>query len=255
MKVSFSIPAHNEEAVIAQCLQSVLAEIKRSGVNAEVVVVNNASKDRTREIALGFPGVRVVDEFKKGLTYARAAGMYATDGEIIANVDADTMLPPGWLSTVAERFSGDPKLVALSGPFIYYDLSALDRALTRGFYGIGYLLHLLNHYVLHTGAMLQGGNFVIRRDAFIRVGGFDTTIAFYGEDTDVARRLAKVGRVTWTWKLPMYASGRRLKNDGVIRTGWHYTLNHLSVIFLKRPATMVYSDIREGGAPSSLIPH
>ena len=249
MKVSFSIPAYNEEAVIARCLKSVLVEIKRSGIDAEVVVVNNASTDRTKEIASGFPGVRVVDEIKKGLTHARAAGMRATDGDIIANVDADTMLPPGWLATVAARFSADPKLVALSGPFIYYDLSATDRALTRGFYFIGYLLHLLNHYVLRTGAMLQGGNFVIRRDAFERVGGFDTSIAFYGEDTDVACRLAQVGKVAWTWKLPMYASGRRLKNEGAIKSGWRYTLNHFFVIFLKRPATTNYKDIREGVAP------
>ena len=250
MKISFSIPAYNEEAVIAQCLQSVLAEIERSGVDAEVVVVNNASKDRTGEIASGFPGVRVVDELTKGLVHARAAGMRETDGELIANVDADTMLPPGWLSTVAAKFEANPRLVALSGPFIYYDLSAMDRALTRGFYGIGYLLHLLNHHVLRTGAMLQGGNFVIHRKAFQSVGGFDTSIAFYGEDTDVACRLAKVGRVTWTWQLPMYASGRRLKKEGVIKSGWQYTLNHLSVIFLKRPATVTYKDIRER-APSA----
>jgi cellulose synthase/poly-beta-1,6-N-acetylglucosamine synthase-like glycosyltransferase len=245
MKVSFSIPAYNEEAVIAQCLRSVLEEIQRSGVSAEVVVVNNASTDRTREIAAGFPGVRVVDEFEKGLTHARAAGMRATDGDIIANVDADTMLPPGWLTTVAKKFGADPELVALSGPFIYYDLSTLDRTLTRVFYGIGYVLHLFNHYVLRNGAMLQGGNFVIRRDAFQSVGGFDTSIAFYGEDTDVACRLAKVGKVTWTWSLPMYASGRRLKKEGIVASGWRYTINHLSVIFLKRPVTVLYKDIRE----------
>lgn len=245
MKVSFSIPAYNEEAVIGRCLESVLAEIARSGVEAEVVVVNNASTDRTKEVAERFPGVRVVDEYKKGLTHARAAGMRATDGEILANIDADTMLPEGWLATVAEAFERDQKLVALSGPFLYYDLSALDRGLTRVFYFIGYLLYLVNHFVLRAGAMLQGGNFVIRRGAFERVGGFDTSIAFYGEDTDVACRLAKVGKVVWTWNLPIYASGRRLKAEGIALTGWRYTLNHLSVIFFRRPATETYRDIRE----------
>lgn len=245
MKVSFSIPAYNEEAFIGKCLRSVLAEIARSGVDAEVVVVNNASTDRTKEIALSFRGVCVVDEYKKGLTHARAAGMRATDGEVIANVDADTMLPKGWLTTVARRFEGDKKLVALSGPFIYYDLSLVDRALTRFFYFVGYLMYLVNHFILRTGAMLQGGNFVIRRDAFEQIGGFDTSIAFYGEDTDVACRLAKVGKVVWTWQLPIYSSGRRLEVEGIVTTGWRYTLNHLSVIFLKRPATQTYRDIRE----------
>lgn len=244
MKVSFSIPAYNEEASIERCLRSVLAEIARSGVDAEVVVVNNASTDRTKEIAEKFPGVLVIDEYKKGLTHARAAGMRATTGEIIANVDADTVLPSGWLTTVAKRFERDEKLVALSGPFIYHDLSLADRALTRLFYFVGYLMYLVNHFVLRAGAMLQGGNFVIRRDAFEQVGGFDTSIAFYGEDTDVACRLARVGRVVWTWALPIYSSGRRLKAEGIVATGWRYTLNHLSVIFLKRPATEAYRDIR-----------
>jgi glycosyltransferase involved in cell wall biosynthesis len=54
MKLAFVIPAYNEEALIGKCLESVLAEIKRSGVNAEVIVVNNASKDRTGEIARSF---------------------------------------------------------------------------------------------------------------------------------------------------------------------------------------------------------
>ncbi|HCR52540.1 TPA: glycosyl transferase family 2 [Candidatus Kaiserbacteria bacterium] len=250
MKVSFSIPAYNEEAAIGGCLRSVLAEIERSGVSAEVVVVDNASTDRTKEVASGFPGVRVVSEATKGLTHARAAGMRATDGDILANIDADTLLPPGWLTTVATRFSADPRLVALSGPFIYYDLSPFGRALTRFFYGIGYLFHLFNHYVLRTGAMLQGGNFVIRRDAFERAGGFDTSIVFYGEDTDVACRLAKVGKVTWTWQLPVYSSGRRLKAEGIVTMGWRYTLNHLSVIFLRRPATTHYKDVRERKVPN-----
>jgi glycosyltransferase involved in cell wall biosynthesis len=254
MKLSFVIPAYNEELLIAQCVRSVLAEIERSGIPAEVVVVNNASTDRTKEIALGFKGVRVVDEPTKGLTYARSAGMHATNGEIIANIDSDTMLPIGWLTTVTTRFASDPELVALSGPFIYYDLHPFQRVSVRIFYMVGYVLHLFNHYVLRKGAMLQGGNFVIRRDAFERVGGFNTSIAFYGEDTDVACRLAKVGKVVWTWKLPVYASGRRLKAEGIVKTGWRYTLNHLSVIFLKKPATAKYTDIRVSQDAASFLP-
>jgi glycosyltransferase involved in cell wall biosynthesis len=74
MKISFVIPAYNEEAVIAKCLESVQKELTRTPCEVEVVVVNNASTDKTREIALTFPGVRVVNEEKKGLVFARAAG-------------------------------------------------------------------------------------------------------------------------------------------------------------------------------------
>src|SRR3990167_4676451 len=76
MKISFVIPAHNEEAVIGKCLASVFKEINRSrtSIDTEVVVVDNASTDRTREEALKFPNVTVVRENLKGLVYARRAG-------------------------------------------------------------------------------------------------------------------------------------------------------------------------------------
>jgi glycosyltransferase involved in cell wall biosynthesis len=244
MKVSFSIPAYNEEAIIGKCIESVLAEIQRSGVPAEIVVINNASTDRTRDVASQYPGVRVVDEMEKGLTRARAAGMRVSDGDIIANIDADTLVPPGWLTTVRKRFSNNPNLVALSGPYIYYDLSFFERGLANLFYAIGYGTYIIFHYVLRTGGMLQGGNFVIRRDAFEKVGGFDKSIAFYGEDTDVARRLTKVGEVVWTWQLPMYTSGRRIKAEGIVTVGFRYTLNYFAVNILGKPATKMYRDIR-----------
>jgi glycosyltransferase involved in cell wall biosynthesis len=245
MKISFVIPAYNEEAIIGQCLESVQRELASGVYDAEVVVVNNASTDHTKEIALSFPGVRVVDESIKGLVAARAAGFKATDGQIVANIDADVMLIPGWIEKVFAAFA-DERVVALSGPFIYYDLSIFSRALVKIFYYVGYGLHIFTHYVLGVGAMLQGGNFIIRRDAFEKVGGFDTSIAFYGEDTDVAKRLSKVGTIKWTFKLPVYTSGRRLKAEGIFYMSAKYTINHLWITFFGHPYTKKYIDIRPG---------
>lgn len=244
MKLAFVIPAYNEETLIGPCIESVLCEVERSGCNAEIVVVNNASTDRTRQVAEGYEGVRVVDEHQKGLVHARHAGFEATSAELVANIDSDTMLPPGWIAEVQRNFERDPKLVGLSGPFIYYDLSTFDQALVRVFYYAAYLIYLVNHYVLHVGSMIQGGNFVIKRSAWVSVGGFDKSIAFYGEDTDVAKRLSRVGKVRWTFKLPMRTSGRRLKEEGVFRTGWTYVVNYFWVTFAGRPLTKDYNDIR-----------
>lgn len=246
MKISFSIPAYNEETRIARCLESVQKEIARARYekDAEVIVVNNASTDRTKEIASKFPGVRVVDETRKGLTWARQAGFVASTGELVANVDSDTMLPPGWLDTVMREFERDPNLVALSGPFIYYDLPAISRFWVKCFYGIGYATYLANKHILRVGAMLQGGNFVVRRSAMEKIDGFDTSINFYGEDTDVARRLNKVGNVKWTFRLPMYASGRRLAHEGIVKIGLRYALNYMWTTFAKKPWSEEYIDIR-----------
>jgi cellulose synthase/poly-beta-1,6-N-acetylglucosamine synthase-like glycosyltransferase len=243
-QLSFVIPAYNEEALIGACLESVLTEIRRSGVDAEVVVVNNASADRTGEIARGYAGVKVVDEPKKGLVNARHAGFENSTGPLVANIDSDTIVPEGWLTTVVKSFAADPKLVCLSGPYIYYDMSAWNRFLIRLFYILTWLIYALNHYVLRVGSVVQGGNFVFRRDAWLKAGGFDTSIAFFGEDTDVAVRLSKVGKVKWTWGLPMKTSGRRLEKEGVFRTAGTYTLNFFWVTFRGKPATVDYTDVR-----------
>jgi cellulose synthase/poly-beta-1,6-N-acetylglucosamine synthase-like glycosyltransferase len=249
MKISFVIPAYNEEAYIGACLTSVQKELARvrltkSNVEAEIVVVNNASTDNTKMLAQRFARVRVIDEPHKGLVRARKAGFDATSGELVANIDADTIVPEGWLTTVLTEFAKNNNLVALSGPYRYYDLSKWRRLQVNVFYVFTWGLHVINHYVLGAGAILQGGNFVIRRDAWERAGGFDTSIEFYGEDTDVAKRLSKQGLVVWTWRLPMYTSGRRLAKEGTLRMAFTYSANYFWMTFLGRPFSKTYIDVR-----------
>ncbi|WP_375452123.1 glycosyltransferase family 2 protein [uncultured Devosia sp.] len=245
MKLAFVIPAYNEEALIGKCLQSVMAEIARSQADAQIIVVNNASTDRTGEIARSFTGVRVVDEPKKGLVNARDAGFAASEGaELVANIDSDTMVPPGWIDTVLQQFGRDPKLVCLSGPYVYYDMSPWSRLLVTAFYGLTYAIYILNRYLLRVGSVVQGGNFVFKRAAWAAVGGYDRSIQFFGEDTDVAVRLSKVGSVKFTFALKMKTSGRRLEKEGVFKTAGTYTLNFFWVTFRGKPATKDYTDIR-----------
>jgi cellulose synthase/poly-beta-1,6-N-acetylglucosamine synthase-like glycosyltransferase len=245
MKLAFVIPAYNEEALIGKCLESVVAEVKRTGRDAGIIVVNNASTDRTGEIARSFAGVTVVDEPKKGLVNARDAGFAASLGyDLVANIDSDTIVPVGWLDTVYREFDADPKLVCLSGPYVYYDMSPWNRFLISMFYGLTYLIYVVNRFVLRVGSVVQGGNFVFKRAAWEQVGGYDRSIQFFGEDTDVAVRLSKVGGVKWTFALKMKTSGRRLEKEGVFRTAGTYTLNFFWVTFRGKPVTKDYTDIR-----------
>lgn len=243
------IPAYNEERYLPACLESILAQTSHLGEQVEIIVVNNASSDRTRDVALSYPGVIVVDEMRKGLPYARQAGFAASRGELIANVDSDSRLTPGWVAQVLDTFAEFERkgksLVALSGPVVYYDLSPSQRVSVRLFYLLAFVLYALNRYVLRAGSMVQGGNFVLRRDALASIGGFNTSIAFYGEDTDIARRLNRVGKVVFTFQLKMYSSARRLKQEGMFTIGMRYTINYLWTTFRKKPFTEEYIDIRE----------
>ena len=92
--------------------------------------------------------------------------------------------------------------------------------------------------------MVVGGNFAVRREALEKIGGFNKDINFYGEDTDTARRLYKVGKVKFSQKFFMYTSARRLKGEGFVLTAYRYVINFLSEVFTGKPFTNEYKDIR-----------
>ena len=269
MRLSFVVPAYNEEAYLPACLDSICEQIRTLPAGTcEIIVVNNASTDRTREVALRYPGVTVVDEPRKGLTFARQAGFAASTGALIANVDADSRLTPNWVTNVLTTFaeaeantaakssaaaksntSARPEahrpLAAFSGPLVYYDLTPRQRLLVHVFYMTAWTTYAINRYILRVGSMVQGGNFVVSRASLEAIGGFNTAISFYGEDTDIARRLNDVGEVRFTFDLKMSSSARRLKSEGMLTMAARYSINYLWTTFFKRPYTETYIDIRE----------
>lgn len=233
MKISFVIPAHNEETYLADCLRSILADIERTpSQHAEIIVVNNASTDKTDKIAHGFKDVKVINEPRKGTSYARQAGFIASTGELIANIDADTRLPSGWVKKVLAAFENDKELLALSGLYEFYDLSRFSKFWIFLYYRIAYLISWLK-----IGPIMQGGNMVIRRSALEKIHGYDVRFTFYGDDADLGRRLQSIGKTEFLLNLPALTSGRRLKREGLLRMGIRYGLNYFSTIFLKRPWT------------------
>lgn len=244
MKLSFVIPAHNEEHYLGRCLESIAKARAGKKYDIEVIVVDNASTDATAQVAECFKDVRVVREPRKGLAQARQSGFAAATGDLIANVDADTMLPPGWVETVFTDFTDNSNLVALSGPPIFYDVPERVNSWVKVFNAAGLFTHWLNSRVFHVSAVLQGGNFVVRRSALEKIGGFNPEFSFYGEDADIAKRLHKIGEVRYTSKLPMYMSGRRVMAEGKFTIAYRYALNYLWTNMFGRPFTTKSKVIR-----------
>ena len=237
MNISIVVPAYNEEKYIGDCLKSITAN--RTGDILEIIVIDNASTDSTFDIAKTFPGVRVVQEPQKGLTRARQRGLMEAKGDLVAYLDADTRMPPGWAAIVMKEFAKRPNMVSLSGPFRYYDLPQLKKALAEG-------LWMLTAMPIFwaIGFMVLGANFVAKRTVLLQIGGFDTTIAFYGEDTNIAWRLSKVGTARFDMHFFIIGSGRRLIEEGIVRTFWRYAMNYLSTALYHKPLTQPYNDIR-----------
>src|ERR1022692_4292905 len=98
--VSVIVPARDEEACLGICLESLVAQ---AGVSFEVIVVDDGSTDRTREIAQSFPVVRVVDPGPlplgwTGKSNALVAGANGARGEWLLFTDADTVHRAGSLA-------------------------------------------------------------------------------------------------------------------------------------------------------------
>ena len=122
------------------------------------------------------PGVRVIDEPRKGLVVARERGRHEASGELLVYVDADCRAPLTWLERIERRFARRPSLLALSGNYRFYDWDWWGRTLLRAYdFTLGPATHILVKYILRIGVVFYGGNFAVRRDALDRIGGFDTT--------------------------------------------------------------------------------
>ena len=241
MKLSFVIPAYNEEAYIGRCLESIVKALgqKPAGYEAEIIVINNASTDRTKEIAESVPGVRVVDEPNKGLTKARQRGLQEAQGELLAYIDADSYVAEHWFPIMEHEFATKPKLVSLSGPYRYYDLSGWKKFLAE----LGWDIAAPTLYFFAPYIVL-GGNFTAKKEALIAMGGFDASIDFYGEDMDIAWRLHELGTVLFRMDFFVYSSGRRLTGEGLFKTYLVYAINSLWEVIFHRPFTKTSKDIR-----------
>jgi glycosyltransferase involved in cell wall biosynthesis len=244
MKISIVIAAYNEEACLAQTIRSALAQ---ECSDFEVIVVNNASTDRTEEIARGFPHVAVVCEPRQGLPRAREAGRLAASGDIIANLDADCLPGRDWLSKGSAYFN-DARVVAASGPYDYYDGGLFFRCVSRCTQMSVYWLvsKIIQLPGIRAGAVMIGGNNLIRAEALKKAGGYNTALTFYGEDTDTAKRLSKHGKVVFSRRLVMKTSARRFKAEGVIKL----ELKYLRVFF----KTIMAKELASAPEPGSAVP-
>ncbi len=242
MRISVIVCAHNEAQYLAACLHSLLAQTRAPD---EILVINNASTDSTRSVAEAIASVRVVDEPRKGLVVARETGRVMAAGEVLVYVDADCRAPLMWLARIEERFAADPRLIALSGPYRFYDWDWWGCLLIRAYdYTLAPLTQLLVKYILRLGTIFYGGNFAARRAALERIGGFDTSIEFHGEDTNVGRRLFVVGRVSLFQDCYLFTSARRYKAMGKGAVFRLYVRNFTSELLRGRPKDTTHIDVR-----------
>jgi len=242
LRISVIVCAHNEGRYLQACLHSLLAQTR---LPDEILVINNASTDATRAVAEEVSRVMVVDEPRKGLVVARETGRRHATGDLLVYVDADCRAPLMWLERVSRRFDRDPALTGLSAPYRFYDWDWRGRLLIRAYdVTLAPATQVLIKHVLQLGTIFYGGNFAVRRDALERIGGFDTSIDFHGEDTNLGRRLFRAGKVGLYHDCWLYTSARRYVAMGKGRVFRLYVRNFTSELLRHRPKDTSHLDVR-----------
>ena len=102
--VAVIVAAHNEESVIARRLENLL-ELDYPAERLELVVSSDASSDRTEEIALQFPGVRVISNPRGGKVAAQDRAVRQTETEVVAFSDANATWAPDALRNLVRPFA------------------------------------------------------------------------------------------------------------------------------------------------------
>jgi len=186
MLFSVIIPSYNRARFIEATLESVRAQECQ---DYETIVVDDGSTDETMSILGRHPSVQVLRQDNKGRGPARNYGVSKSSGEYIAFLDSDDIWFPWTLQTFADviRDQNEPDLIAARLFEFWNDreLEAIKKAPLEVDVFDDY--YAASHKSYFVGACMT----IIRREAFLAVGGF-TSRPIYAEDCDLALRLGLV---------------------------------------------------------------
>lgn len=207
-KIVFSviIPCYNEEKYLSSCLKSLLSQDFPKD-RYEIVVVNNASNDKTAKIAKKFK-VKVVNEPKKGVVYARQTGLKTAKGKYIVNTDADCLVPKNWLSTIYKDFSQNKDIIAVAGPTFSKGKDFYSQVVLK----IAVKINALFYHLFKSPLGVWAANLSIKRSTLRKIGGYNSALPQFADQLELASRLKKVGRIYFDKDLFIQESDRRYKN-------------------------------------------
>ena len=189
MDVTVVVPTSGRAGYLEVALDSLRGQ--RTDISHELLVIDDGSTDRTPEVAGRF-GARVVRHGeRRSLNAARNTGLREARGELIAFVDDDVYVPPGWLEALVEGARRHPDAEAFGGPIRARFEGPAPRSCGREDPPIT---------TLDLGAedreaeMVWGANFAVRRSAVDRIGEFDESFdRGHGDEEDWLMRLRAAG--------------------------------------------------------------
>ena len=186
MNVSVVIPVKNDPVGLEACLLSIEASAVQ-GVDYEVLVVDNGSTDDTIAVAKRH-GATVLQAPHATVSALRNLGAKKSTGDVLAFIDADCTVVPGWFDALKPYLQDDAVVCFGSPPTIPKQSTWVQRC-----------WYQIRKKVSADGTAfdiewLESMNMFVRRDAFWKVGGFDEALITC-EDYDLCTRLQKLGSI------------------------------------------------------------
>jgi len=224
---SIIIPTLNEEKYIEQLLRSLAPQLQKGD---ELIVVDSYSEDMTVAIAKKY-GCRIISMPRKGIAAAKNTGARKAKNPIIVFLDADSVVAKDWLSRISSHFQTSG-VVAVAGLDLYStdtNYQSPDQkpsaSASRIYHKIcNKLYNLYSCAVFYSGLTLYSlsgkpwipsNNCAIRRDIFLKIGGYRSVVC---EDAELMRRWPKDAQVRYDHAAVVSLSDRRFRKNGFLKT-------------------------------------
>jgi glycosyltransferase involved in cell wall biosynthesis len=176
-EISIIITTKNEEKNIDNCLMSILPQTYLCD-RIEIIVVDNDSSDKTKEIALKYTD-KVFDKGPERSAQRNFGMMIKAQGEYVMYLDADMILSPDLVKSCVDYIQKENcAALHISEIVLGQSFWSKVRRFERSFYD---------------GTVIDGARF-FRKDIFIKVGGFDETMSG-PEDWDIDKKIKQIGQI------------------------------------------------------------
>ncbi len=206
-EITVIMSTYNRSEMLAKAIESVLNQ-ESEGVEYEVIIVDNNSTDRTREVVEGYiadghENLRYVFEAKQGVSYARNTGIAEARAEIIAFADDDVRVSKDWVAKIKEVFDSHPEIDCIGGKVLPEWSCAPPRWLTRDHWMPLALQDYGDEMVFISAdnkLCLVSANLAFRSEAFEETGLFEPDLQRVKngigsmEDAELLERFWRTGR-------------------------------------------------------------
>lgn len=186
MNTSIVICTYNRAVLLNACIES-LANLDYDFTSSELIIVDNNSKDNTKEVCLNnaiaypFLNIKYVKEENQGIGFARTRGAMEAQGEIIAYIDDDCKADKNWLKEIASFYSAHPEAYSSGGCIIPDYNVPLPDWYGKYFWGLVGFYSLGDTIFQMKGVRYpSGANMHFRKKAFEQYGYFDGNLGRKG---------------------------------------------------------------------------